>query len=103
MGGRVVLCGLVSQYNSAAPTIGYDLMPIVLKRGKIQGFILFDHLDRLGEASMKLGGWLAEGKIKYHSHIVDGLENALEGFKLLFKSGGAHRGKLMVRVDPSAS
>jgi NADPH-dependent curcumin reductase CurA len=101
MRGRVVLCGLVSQYNDAAPAVGYDLMPIVLKRGTIQGFILFDHLDRLGEASAKLFGWLAEGKIKYHADIIDGLENALDGFKRLFKSGASHRGKLMVRVDPT--
>jgi NADPH-dependent curcumin reductase CurA len=103
MRGRVVMCGLVSQYNDAAPAVGYDLMPIVLKRGVMRGFILFDHLDRLPEASMKLGLWLAEGKIKYHTDIVEGLENALEGFKSLFKSGSSHRGKLMVRVDPSAN
>jgi NADPH-dependent curcumin reductase CurA len=102
MNGRVVMCGLVSQYNTETPTVGYDLMPIVLKRGTIRGFILFDHLERLGEASMKLGTWLAEGRIKYHTDIVDGLENALEGFKRLFTSGSSHRGKMMVRVDPSA-
>jgi NADPH-dependent curcumin reductase CurA len=73
LNGRVVLCGMVSQYNNA------------------------------GEAAMKLGGWLAEGRIKYHADIVDGLENALDAFKRLFTPGAAHRGKLMVRVDPAAN
>jgi NADPH-dependent curcumin reductase CurA len=103
MRGRVVMCGLVSQYNDAAPSVGYDLMPVVLKRGTIQGFILFDHLDRMHDAATSLAGWLAEGKIKYHTDIVEGLEHALDGFKRLFKPGSAHRGKLMVRVDPAAN
>jgi NADPH-dependent curcumin reductase CurA len=103
LNGRVVLCGMVSQYNNAGPEAELDMMPILLKRGTVKGFILLDHLGRLGEASMALGGWLAEGKVKYHADIVDGLENALEAFKGLFKSGSAHRGKLMVRVDSAAN
>jgi NADPH-dependent curcumin reductase CurA len=103
LNGRVVLCGMVSQYNNAGPEAELDMMPVLLKRGTVQGFILLDHLDRLGEAAMKLGGWLAEGKIKYHADVVDGLENALDGFKRLFTPGADHRGKMMVRVDPSAN
>ncbi len=102
-GGRVALCGLVSQYNAdSGPVSGFDLLPVLLKGGTVQGFILLDYLHRLGEASAKLGQWLAEGKIKYHADIIDGLENALEAFKTLFQSGASHKGKMMVRVDPSA-
>jgi NADPH-dependent curcumin reductase CurA len=58
-------------------------------------------MARLGEASHKLGQWLAEGKLKYRADIVDGLENARDAFATLFTPGAAHMGKLMVRVDPS--
>jgi NADPH-dependent curcumin reductase CurA len=101
--GRVALCGLISQYNAEDKVDGIDLLPVLLKAGTVQGFILFNHLDRLGEAAAKLAGWLAEGRIKFHADIVDGLENALSAFKSLFTPGAGHRGKLMIRVDPSAN
>ena len=46
--------------------------------------------------------WYGAGRLKYHPDIRDGLENALDAFKSLFQPGGAHKGKLMVRVDPAA-
>jgi NADPH-dependent curcumin reductase CurA len=103
-GARVALCGLVSQYNADDnPVDGLNMLPVLIKGCTIQGFILLDYLHRLGEASSKLGQWLGEGRIKYHADVVDGLENALVGFKTLFQSGASHKGKMMVRVDPSAN
>jgi NADPH-dependent curcumin reductase CurA len=103
-GARVALCGLVSQYNlDGGPVSGLDMLPVLLKGASVQGFILLDYLHRLGEASAKLGQWLAEGKIKYHVDITDGLENALASFKTLFQSGASHKGKMMVRVDSQAN
>jgi NADPH-dependent curcumin reductase CurA len=103
-GARVALCGLVSQYNADDnPVDGLNMLPVLLKGCTVQGFILLDYMHRLGEASAKLGQWLGEGRIKYHADVVDGLENALDAFKTLFQSGAAHKGKLMVRVDPSAN
>jgi NADPH-dependent curcumin reductase CurA len=102
-GGRVALCGLVSQYNAEGEVPGLDMLPILLKSCTVQGFILLDYLHRLGEASQKLGQWLGEGKIKFHADVTDGLENALTAFKTLFQSGASHKGKMMVRVDPSAN
>lgn len=102
-GGRIAVCGLTAQYNDDSAAIGLDLMPIVLNGCTIKGFILYDYLDRLGEATAKLAEWFAEGRITYHADITDGLENALTAFKRLFQPGAAHKGKMMVRVDPSAN
>jgi NADPH-dependent curcumin reductase CurA len=102
MRGRVVLCGLISQYNAVGRPEGIDIAPILINRATIQGFILLDHLDRLPVASASLAGWLFEGRIKYHADVVDGLENARDAFRTLFTPGASHRGKLLVRVDPSA-
>jgi NADPH-dependent curcumin reductase CurA len=103
-GARVALCGLVSQYNADNnPVDGLNMLPVLIKGCTVQGFILLDYLHRLGEASSKLGQWLGEGRIKYHADVTDGLENALVAFKTLFQSGASHKGKMMVRVDPSAN
>ena len=102
-GARIALCGLVSQYNAEGEVPGLDMLPILLKSCTVQGFILLDYLHRLGEASHKLGQWLGEGKIKFHADVTDGLENALTAFKTLFQSGASHKGKMMIRVDPSAN
>jgi len=100
--GRVALCGLISQYNAVGEVRGIDLLPVLLKSGTIQGFILLDWLDRIPEAAAALAGWLREGKLKSGVDVVDGLENALNGFRKLFVQGGDHMGKLMIRVDPQA-
>jgi len=101
--GRVAVCGLTAQYNDERAPIGLDLMPLLLNGCSMQCFILYDYLDRLPEATAKLAEWYAEGRIKYHADIVEGLESALEAFKQLFRPGASHRGKLMVRVDPAAN
>jgi NADPH-dependent curcumin reductase CurA len=101
--GRVAVCGLTAQYNEERAPVGLDIMPLLLNGCTMQCFILYDYLDRLPEATAKLAEWYGAGRIKYHADITDGLENALGAFKTLFQPGAAHKGKMMVRVDPSAN
>ncbi len=101
--GRIAVCGLTAQYNDDHAPIGLDVMPLLLAGCTLKGFILYDYLDRLPEATARIAGWHAEGRLKYHADIVEGLENALEAFKQLFRPGASHKGKLMVRVDPAAN
>lgn len=97
MRGRVVLCGAISQYEDLAHAYGPpNYINLLTKRGRMEGFIILDYVDRYMEAVMVLGGLLAEGKIKHRTTIVDGLENAPEALKRLFT--GDHEGKLLVRV-----
>ena len=98
LGGRVSLCGLISEYNDEGPLVGpTNFKQILMQRLNVRGFILTDFLPRAQEAIMTLGGWMAEGKIQYKTEIVDGLENAPEAVKRLFS--GDHDGKLMVKVS----
>ncbi|MGI9294437.1 MAG: NADP-dependent oxidoreductase, partial [Pseudomonadales bacterium] len=71
-------------------------MAILSKRIKMQGFIVSDHRDRVGEFVGDMSAWLAAGKIKYREDIVQGLENAPEAFLGFFK--GSNFGKLIVQV-----
>jgi NADPH-dependent curcumin reductase len=95
---RIVVCGLISQYNSPQPVPGpANLGKILVCRARMEGFIVLDYADRGMEAMTALGRWHAEGKIRYRVEVVRGLENAPTALQRLFD--GSHRGKLIVRVE----
>src|SRR2546427_7493714 len=72
---------------------------ILMKRLRVQGFIVIDYLPRFAEAITQLAQWMAEGKLKHRDTIVDGLECAPEALNLLFDGGNV--GKLIVKIaDP---
>lgn len=97
-GARIPLCGLISMYNSAAPVPGpYAFGNILVKRVRVEGFLVMDFLDRAGEAIPKLLDWHLAGKLKYRTQIVPGLENAPAALSRLFD--GSNTGKLVVQVS----
>jgi NADPH-dependent curcumin reductase CurA len=97
LNARVVLCGLISQYNATDPPPGPTNFPRLLtQRVRVQGFIVIDYLPRFQEATAKLAQWATEGKIKQHDTVLDGLEKAPEAVNMLFD--GENVGKLMVKV-----
>ena len=99
---RVAVCGMISQYNAVEPVPGpYNFRSILTQRARVEGFIIFDYMDRFQEAFENLGSWLAEGKIQYRVDIIDGLENALRGINKLFD--GSNKGKLIVKVSEEPS
>lgn len=97
--GRVVCCGAVSQYDSTAPS-GPRNLPgmVVVKRLRMEGFIVMDFADQDARAEADIKAWLDAGKIKVIEDIVDGLENAPKALVGLL--AGQNRGKRMVRVAP---
>ena len=95
--GRVVCCGAVSQYDLADATGPRNLPGIVVvKRLRMQGFIIFDYADADEAAERDLARWLKEGKLKVADDMVEGLENAPQA--LIGLLAGKNRGKRMVRV-----
>ena len=95
--GRIPTCGLIAQYNATEPVPGpYNYAMILMRRLRVEGFIVLDFAERYPEAIAALGQWMAQGKIKVRNEIVDGLENALQTVKKLYT--GANTGKLMIRV-----
>jgi NADPH-dependent curcumin reductase CurA len=97
--GRIACCGAVSMYDGK-PKPGPFGIPglVVVKRLRMEGFIVSDlaHLD--ADAEFDLAGWAADGKLKVVEDILDGLEQAPEG--LIGLLAGRNRGKRMVRVGP---
>ena len=74
----------------------YRFANVLMKRARIEGFIVSDFAKRWGEAIKELSTWLADGKLTYKVDIVDGLQNAPTAVKKLFD--GSNDGKLLVRV-----
>ncbi|HSG90123.1 MAG TPA: NADP-dependent oxidoreductase [Pseudomonadales bacterium] len=101
LNARIPLCGLIAHYNEGDNTEGVqgpkNYQMILMKRVTVQGFIIIDYFPRFAEGIKEMAGWLAAGKIKYDTDIVDGLENAAEAVNRLFD--GANTGKLLVRCS----
>jgi hypothetical protein len=99
---RIPVCGLISQYNATGLPDGPDRMSLLLssilvKRIKVQGFIIFDDYGhRYNEFAKQMSQWLAAGQIKYREQIVPGLENAPGAFIGLLE--GQNFGKLVIQV-----
>jgi NADPH-dependent curcumin reductase len=94
---RVVLCGMISQYNAKKGSAGPAHFPnLLVRRGRVEGFIILDYAMRFGEAFEALGGWMREGKLKYRLDALDGLDKAVIGLRRLFT--GENMGKMAIRV-----
>ncbi len=98
---RVPLCGLISEYNATESIPGPNLRPLLFNRALIKGFIVSDHMARMGDFVKDCGGWLRDGRLKHREDVVVGLEKAPEAFIGLLQ--GRNFGKLLVRVgeDPT--
>ena len=95
--GRVVCCGAISQYDGAAPS-GPRNLPglVVMKRLRMEGFIVTDFPKEDAKALRALQHWVGTGQIKVYEDIVEGLENAPKALMGLL--AGDNKGKRMVRV-----
>lgn len=96
--GRMIMCGMVAEYNDGTPRPGPNLMAAVRKRLKIQGFIVGDQWQRWAEYRAMAAPLLRAGALKYREDIVDGLANAPAAFIGLL--AGRNFGKLLVRLAP---
>jgi NADPH-dependent curcumin reductase CurA len=96
MKARVVLCGAISQYNEDHPVGPRNYLQLIVKRARMEGFLILDYLDRFADAQVEMAGWVMEGRIQHREHVVDGLEHAGDALNLLFSGGNT--GKVVVAV-----
>lgn len=99
-GGRVVCCGVVSQYDTSSPAPGPRGVPglLVTKRLRMEGFIVMDFADEWPAATDELSRWIETGQLQVLEDVVDGLEHAPEALVGILR--GDNVGKRMVRVAP---
>jgi NADPH-dependent curcumin reductase CurA len=98
--GRVAVCGQISQYNSERAEMGpRQLFYLVMKRARIEGFLVFDFAARYGEALEQLTSWVREGRLKYREQFEEGIESMPRAFIGMLQ--GSNTGKMLVRVKRS--
>ncbi len=93
---RIVVCGLIAEYNATEPYRYANLRAVLVNRIRMQGMIVFDWKARYGEAMRGLAGYLSEGKLKYRESVVQGIDNAPKGLIALLK--GENFGKQLVKL-----
>ena len=97
MRGRVVLCGAISQYNATERPHGLvNVVNLIPRRGRMEGFIILDYVERFPSAQLELASWLGEGRLVHTEHVVRGLEHAPEALNVLFT--GENTGKVVVEL-----
>ena len=98
LGARIVLCGMIEAYSMDQPPPGPWLGPVVGARATMKGLVVYDHLQRMGEMTRTIGGWIREGSFRWREDVTEGLEHAPDAFCRLMRGGNF--GKALVRVGP---
>jgi NADPH-dependent curcumin reductase CurA len=99
MYGRVPVCGMIAQYNDAAPPPGpAKIVNVIPKRLTIRGFIVTDYANLMPDFLRDMSAWRRAGKMKWQETIVEGIEKAPSAFIGLFK--GENFGKMLVKLGP---
>lgn len=97
VGARIAICGLISRYNDETQAQGpRNLANLLIKRARMQGFIIFDHWTEYPHFLEEVGPQVAKGEIDYEETVVVGLESTPDAFLQLFEGG--NRGKMLVRL-----
>ena len=95
--GRIAVCGMISQYNLDKPEGVHNLMHVIYKRVRIQGFTVFDYYHLYTKLLDLVLPHIAEGKIVYVEDIAEGLESGPAALIGLFS--GLNVGKQVVLVS----
>jgi NADPH-dependent curcumin reductase CurA len=94
--GRVVICGAISQYNEQKVKGPENYLSLLINRGRMEGFIVFDFQQEYPRGMRDMAQWLGEGRLVSHEHIVKGIETFPETLLMLFD--GRNQGKLVIEV-----
>ena len=98
-GARVIICGTASIASWDPPPQGPRVeRHLLVKRARMQGFIIFDHAARFPEALHALVNWVRAGLIHYREEILDGIEHAPGSIASLYR--GENLGKRLIRIAP---
>nr|WP_298374037.1 NADP-dependent oxidoreductase [uncultured Halomonas sp.] len=97
VGARIAVCGMISRYNDQGASAGpSNLAMILVRRARMQGFIVFDHWSHHTDFLKEFGPRVAKGEIDYQETVEEGLEKTPDAFLKLFEGG--NQGKMLVKL-----
>jgi NADPH-dependent curcumin reductase CurA len=97
LGARVVICGAISQYNATEPRKLENYLALLVRRARMEGFIVFDFARRYGEAASRLAEWVRSGQLHTREQVVQGtIDYFPDTLSMLFR--GENVGKLVLEL-----
>ena len=96
LGARVILCGLMAQYNQDERLPGTNPANIIRSRATVRGMVVYDHFHKQKDFVEDVLNWLDDGLITYREDVTEGIENAPESFCRLMK--GQNFGKTIIKI-----
>ncbi|GAA2153951.1 NADP-dependent oxidoreductase [Kitasatospora kazusensis] len=95
--GRIVACGMISQYNATEPTPApRNLAQIIAKRFRMEGLLVGDHYDLQPKFVEEVSAWVRSGELKYRETVTQGVDSAVDAFLGLLR--GDNTGKMVIRL-----
>ncbi|TNE77039.1 MAG: NADP-dependent oxidoreductase, partial [Gammaproteobacteria bacterium] len=99
VGARIALCGTAAITNWDPIPLGPRVQrQLLVKRARMQGFLVFDYANRYREAISALTPWIRDGKLRYREDILEGIDKAPDAIAGLYR--GDNLGKRLIRIAP---
>jgi NADPH-dependent curcumin reductase CurA len=95
--GRVVMSGLIDQYNQAVAPPGPNWGVIIARALTVTGLRVFDHVELMAEYERLVAPRLLAGSLAYLEDVRDGLAEAPAALARVLTGGNF--GKSLIRVD----
>lgn len=97
VGARVVICGTASIASwdpwPQGPRVERHLL---VKRARMQGFLVFDYAPRYADGLRDLEAWVRAGQIRYREDVQHGIEHAPGSIAALYR--GENLGKRLIKL-----
>lgn len=100
-GARIVICGMISEYNLSNPEVAVRPTRALLNHSaRMEGFVVSDFAELMDESLAQMAKWVSSGQLKYREDIITGIENTPSAFIGLLRGDNFGKRIIQVRDNP---